>query len=196
MGERLDASPFLCYTSGTYVLFGEVSGADHRCNAYIAPEQLAVVMHHLRPIDRLISRLLSATGYRLDDVMHMRVYSVRGDQITLHERKTGHVRTVTMPPDLAEDMRAYLHGRNSLSYAWPTLRRRRTRKMHRTTYWRHFVAAVDAAGYGGLGITPHSLRKLYAVRRLAETRSLEAVQHDLGHTSIAVTALYALSDRL
>ena len=67
--------------------------------------------------------------------------------------------------------------------------------MHRTTYWRHFEAACRAHGWGDCGYTPHSLRKLYAVRKLAETRSLVAVQRDLGHTSPAVTALYALSDR-
>lgn len=170
-------------------------GMEHRCNAYISPEQLSAVMQRLSPIDRLITRVLSETGYRVDDVMHMRVYQMRGDKLTLHERKTGHDRAVTMPPDLAEDMHAYLHGRNRLAYAWPALKRRRTRKMHRTTYWRHFVAAVTACGYGGCGITPHSLRKLYAVRRLLETRSLEAVRQDLGHSSIAVTALYALSDK-
>nr|CRY94594.1 hypothetical protein [uncultured prokaryote] len=165
-------------------------------NAYISPDQLDVVMMRLGRTDRLITRLLAATGYRLDDVMHMRTYQLAGDCVSLRERKTGHNRSVSLPSELADDLRAYAASRHRLSYAFPALRRGGAHKMHRTTYWRHFCAAVAACGYGGCGITPHSIRKLYAVRRLAETRSLEAVRQDLGHTSVAVTALYALSDRI
>ena len=67
--------------------------------------------------------------------------------------------------------------------------------MHRTTYWRHFVQACKELGWQDCGYDPHSLRKLYAVRQLAKTGSLYAVQKDLGHAHIGVTAIYALSDR-
>lgn len=153
-------------------------------------------MRRLPPADRLITQLLIETGYRLDDIMHVRTYQLTGETLSLRERKTGKTRSVAIPSGLAGALGAYVAKRHRLSYAFPSLRRGGRRKMHRTTYWRHFCAAADALGWSECGYNPHSLRKLYAVRRLAETRSIYAVQQDLGHDNIATTALYALSDRL
>lgn len=164
-------------------------------NAYLPEDRAVAILRKLAPVDQLITRLLIETGFRLDDIMHLRTWQLTGDTISLRERKTGHQRTVTIPSGLAADLRAYASKRHGLSFAFPALRRGGRRKMHRSTYWRHFVGAVKALGWSDCGYDPHSLRKLYAVRKLAETGSLYAVQRDLGHRSIAVTALYALSDR-
>ena len=165
-------------------------------NNYIPEERALVILRSLGYVDRIITLLLIETGFRLDDVMHLRLWQLTADTLSVRERKTGHVRSVVVPSVLADKLRVYAAGRHRLAYAFPCLRRAGKNKMHRTTYWRHFVAACERHGWGDCGYTPHSLRKLYAVRKLAETRSLKAVQDDLGHTSPAVTALYALSDRL
>ena len=127
--------------------------------------------------------------------MHLRTWQLMGEEISLRERKTGNHRTVALPSGLAADLRAYAMKRHKLSFAFPALRRGGRKKMHRTTYWRHFVQACKELGWQDCGYDPHSLRKLYAVRQLAKTGSLYAVQKDLGHAHIGVTAIYALSDR-
>lgn len=165
-------------------------------NAYLPEDRALAILHRLSPVDRLITRLLIETGFRLDDVMHLRTWQLMGDELSLRERKTGKERTARIPSGLAADLRAYASKRHRLSFAFPALRRGGRKKMHRTTYWRHFEAVVHDLGWTDCGYDPHSLRKLYAVRKLAETGSLYAVQRDLGHSNIAVTALYALSDRL
>ena len=58
------------------------------------------------------------------------------------------------------------------------------------------MKAVDRANCSGRGYSPHSLRKVYAVRALAKTGDLLAVQSDLNHSHLSTTMLYALSDRL
>jgi len=45
-------------------------------------------------------------------------------------------------------------------------------------------------------VTPHSLRKAWAVDKLEETGSLKKVQKLMNHESEAVTMLYAMADRL
>ena len=148
--------------------------------------------------DRLITDILVETGFRLDDVMHMRKRNLSGCSVHLRERKTGHERTGTLSPETAGELKARAEKRHALSYIFPARRRGRRlkKKLHRSTYWRHFYAACKAAGYANCGYSPHSLRKCYAVGLLKRTRSLQAVQEDLGHRNIQTTALYALSDLL
>lgn len=105
----------------------------------------------------------------------------------MHERKTGNVRTVPYSGK-------YRVSGGNLSYVFPSRRGRAgdKRKLHRSTFWRHFEKAVLAAGLDGRGYTVHSLRKCYAVSLYRRTGSVELVKSDLGHKSIATTALYLL----
>lgn len=165
-------------------------------NRFIPPERYEEIRRHLRGTDGVITDILFQTGFRLDDVMHLRVWQLRGESLRVLERKTGHLREVLLPEGLREALAGYLAGKHPLRYAFPALRAGGRNKMHRTTYWRHFLDAVRLAGYKGSGYTPHSLRKCYAVRRLAELGSLGAVQADMGHTRPEVTMIYAFSDRI
>ena len=127
--------------------------------------------------------------------MRARVWELRAQPITLHEAKTGKTRSVPISSDLHSRLAAYFAGRPSLRAAFPTLCRRKRHREHRTTYWRHFVAAAAAAGLPR-SYTPHGLRKRYAVRLYRQTGDLEAVRRDLGHAYIGTTAIYALSAAL
>lgn len=130
--------------------------------------------------------------------MHTRVWQWRGDRIELIERKTGKRRVVPLACDAQEQLKAAFAGEHPLRYAFPALRRVSggKGKMHRSTYWRHFVSAVKRAGFGGRGITPHSLRKLYAVERLRECGSLAEVMRDLNHSKAEITMIYAFADQI
>lgn len=154
-------------------------------------------MEHLHDGEvRLIVDILLDTGYRVDDVMHLRGRDLHGKRLTVREQKTGNVRTVDLSPELAARLRARIGHGNAYIWRCRQPRRGRRRKMHRVTVWRAWEAAVDAAGLSGRGYTLHSLRKVYAVRALRRLGTVDAVQADLGHTSKATTLLYALSDVL
>lgn len=127
--------------------------------------------------------------------MRARVWELRAQPITLHEAKTGKTRSVTISTNLHSRLATYFAGRPPLRAAFPTLCRRKRHREHRTTYWRHFVAAAAAAGLPR-SYTPHGLRKRYAVRLYRQTGDLEAVRRDLGHAYIGTTAIYALSAAL
>lgn len=161
--------------------------------AWIPPDRYQAIRAEMGVRDQLIADVLYTTGYRLDDIMWARVWQLRAPVLSIVERKTGKQRAVQLPDDLHARLCAALRDRAALAYAWPCLRRAGRRKQHRSTFWRHFGAAVAAAGYAGCGYTPHSLRKCYAVEALQRTHSLAAVQADLGHAYIGTTAIYALS---
>lgn len=131
--------------------------------------------------------LLLETGFRIDDVLRIRKYQLRRDYITLKERKTGNVRTVPYSGK-------YRVSGGNLSYVFPSRRGRAgdKRKLHRSTFWRHFEKAVKAAGLSGRGYTVHSLRKCYAVELYKRTGDVLRVQKDLGHKNLSTTCLYLL----
>lgn len=113
----------------------------------------------------------------------------------LRERKTGKIRTVALPSEITEAYKRHPQ-RGAFLYAFPSLRDGGRRKLHRTTYWRHFKRAVERAGFEGKGFSPHSLRKCYAVEKYRLCGDLREVQLDLGHNHISTTMLYALADVL
>lgn len=165
-------------------------------NTYIPQEDLEKIRSKLHGTDLLITDLLLATGFRLDDIMNSRIYQLAGDSVSLLERKTQKRRSVPLPPELAERVKTYVKKRHRFSFTFPALRRYGKKKMHRTTYWRHFMIAVRRADCADRGYSPHSLRKVYAVRALSKTGDLLAVQKDLNHSHLTTTLLYALSDRI
>lgn len=133
--------------------------------------------------------------------MYMRRWQLDRTLAKAVESKTGKRRVVEIPKKLQEVLHDYFINHNIRSqfdYCWKAyLRKGNSRKkQHRTTYWRHFVRAVRAAGYNDKDYSPHSLRKCYAVNLYKETGSLVTVQKDMNHSSLATTMLYALSDKL
>lgn len=173
-------------------MFGKVQ----MTNKWIHPDDLQAIRNNMHGRDVIITDILTDTGFRLDDVMHLRRCNVSGRLVRLRERKTGRQRTAILSPETQRALQEYAAHRHTLGYLFPALRKYKRKKQHRTTYWRHFEQACEKAGLADKGYSPHSLRKVYAVNLLQRTGSLKAVQDDLGHTNIAVTALYALSDRL
>lgn len=163
-------------------------GVFNAKSEYIPAAQLGAIMAHLSAEDRYITALALATGFRIDDLLHVRTWQLRRSELTIKERKTGHVRTVSLPDELIRQT-----NRHALSYAFPSFHSD-AKKLHRSTYWRHFLAAAAEAGYGGRGYSPHSLRKVYAVRLRNAGYSVERIRADLGHCSQATTLIYAFSD--
>lgn len=171
-------------------------------NKYIPPEHFDRIQRASFKEDRALWILSSETGFRIDDIMHIRQWQVpsesecksRGEfSLTLRERKTKNVRTVALTERALHSLREiWMHQpkRHNFAYLFPTRREMQSKNLHRSTATRHFTEAVKKAGLSGKGYTVHSLRKIYARNRFKSTNSVLEVQRDLGHKSIATTLLY------
>lgn len=164
-------------------MFGKEVGA--LANNYIPEREQKLIRARLGERDKKIFDLLICTGYRLDDVLRLRNWQLKGNTINVKERKTGNFRTVENPcrQSRGKPLEYVFKGRG---------RTGEKKKLHRSTFWRHFERAVRAAGLEDRGYTVHSLRKVYAVNRYRATGDIKAVQADLGHKSLATTCLYVL----
>lgn len=164
---------------------------------YIPEERLGKIRSRLGTRDRMIFDICLETGTRIDDVLALRCWQLKENGIVVLESKTNHVRKVDISGELSTRLKGYVRGRHALSYVFRGAGRKGQRKkLNRSTFWRNMVRAARMCGYKNEIYTPHSLRKVYAVRLLHKTRSLEAVRRDLGHKHLSTTMLYALSDRM
>lgn len=126
--------------------------------------------------DSLACAIMADTGLRVSDVL-----AIRRDQLApdmqIREIKTGKTRFVHLSPETYREACAYLRTHTADTVI----------PCHRSTLWRSIVRAADAFGWHH--ITPHSLRKLFAVEFCAQ-HGLQATQAELQHSSIMTTLAY------
>ena len=150
------------------------------------------VLAALTPQNRLACEVALHTGLRISDVLALRRADVeRGLKFTVVEAKTGKRRAVTLTKDLRGRL---LSGAGDL-YCFPG---RLDERKHRTrnAVWRDIKRAAAAFRISPRGISPHTLRKIYAVDKYHQTGDLDKVRRLLNHDWETTTMLYAFADIL
>lgn len=167
------------------------AGGDDIRTDYATDSELDIVLSLLTPANRLACQVSLHTGLRISDVLAIRTDQLRSPRISVRERKTGKLRRVYIPQRLLDRMREQA----GEVWVWPNARdpqRHRTRQ----AVWMDVHRAARAMR-ARPNIAPHTMRKVYAVRRYqAAHGDLAAVQRALNHSDPAVTLLYALADQL
>lgn len=153
--------------------------------------ELDAALDLLQPENRMVCRVMLDTGLRVGDAVALKTADLaKGRQFWVKEAKTGKSRRV----NLAEPLRAALLAQSGMEWVFE----------HRTDWTKHRTRQAvwkdikKAAGRLGLDVnmTPHSMRKVYAVRLFERHGDLERVRRALNHDSIEVTMLYAMADKL
>lgn len=156
---------------------------------YVADRELNIILCALMPQNALAIEVSLATGLRIDDVLHLKADDVAKMDFTVKERKTGKRKRVHLGKELVRDLLA-ISGRVYVFEHRTDWTRPRTRQ----AVYKDVVRVAKMLRLKG--VTPHSARKVYAVRRYREKRDIKRVQRLLNHSSEAVTMLYALADEL
>jgi len=107
--------------------------------------------------------------------------------------KTGKPGTAPIPPPLAARIRQQAHGLKGKYLFPPAKRYGKGEHLTRQACWARMKRAARAAGVNVDGVSPHSLRKVYAVD-LRHEAGLAAVRDALQHSNEAVTRVYAYAD--
>lgn len=177
---------------------GLVTGGEKTRSSYVEPGPLGLVLAALMPENRLVMETMLATGLRVGDVLALTVEQVKKQRFTVKEHKTGKSRRVYIPTKLQLRLLAQA-GRLYVFEGRGDWRKHRTRQ----AVWKDVKRAAQMFQRSGavgadVNISTHSGRKVYAVEKYRATGSLEATGRALNHTpgDVAVTMLYALSDRL
>ena len=159
-------------------------------SSYIAPEDFEKLSARLQPANLLALRIAAQTGLRIDDVLSLRIEKLKA-RITVTEKKTGKRRRVYIGKKTLALIANFV-GRRDSGFIFP---HRLDPERHRTRQ-AVFKDVKKQAEFLGLHsqISPHSFRKVYAVKLYRRTGSLSAVQRILGHKKMETTLIYALAD--
>lgn len=126
------------------------------------------------------------TGLRIGDVVSLRRASLREDGIHFRAKKT---RKNGMAP-ISAALRKALAGRGKWLFPSPS---KAGAHLTRQAAWARIKRAANRAGVDIAGVSPHSLRKCFAVELYRE-RGFRAAQEALQHRNGMTTELYAFAD--
>lgn len=157
---------------------------------YAPKGEVLHILAALKPQNRLACEISLFTGLRINDVLSIKTEQARKGRFTVREQKTGKTRLVYLPKEL-QALALACAGQHYVFEGRLNGRKHRTRQ----AVFKDLRRAADLFGIKK-HISPHSLRKIYAVEEYAKYGSLKKVQKLLNHSDEAVTMLYALADRL
>lgn len=137
------------------------------------------------PRDRLIVRLIYATGVRVSELCAIRVEAIDLDDGVIRVVGKGDKeRTVFLDDATADELDAFIAGRVTgplfVGYGGRPVSTRTVQLLFRR--------------YAPEGVTPHTIRHSYASELYRRSRNLRVVQENLGHTSIKTTEVYLHTD--
>lgn len=160
---------------------------------YIDRKTARAVLAHMQPTNRLICEVCMNTGLRIDDVCALRTRDIkqakqRSGWLVLTEQKTGKRKKLRFR---YKDLDRMLWQSGQV-FVFPS-RDDETRHRTRQTVWRDLARSAKPLRQQGLVVSPHSLRKLYAVEQYDKHGDLARVQRQLNHDNINTTLLYVMS---
>lgn len=163
---------------------------------YIRTDTISVLLWALQPPNRLCCELSLETGWRVEDCLKLTTDELRAAAqkkrhcITITEQKTGKRSTKYINSELLRQLLEQ-SGRLFVFEGRDDYRKHRSRQAV-------FYDLKKAARRFNLkmNLSPHSLRKNYAVYLREQGRSLEDIRKALNHDNLAVAMLYAFSDEM
>ena len=155
---------------------------------WIEKSEVEHILAALTTENRLACLISLATGLRLNDVLSIKTEQARKGRFTIREQKTGKSRLVRLPVPL-QQAALCIAGQHYV------FENRLDGKKHRTRQavfkdLRRAAVLFRVKEH----ITPHSMRKIYAVEEYARHGDLKRVQKLLNHSDEAVTMLYAMAN--
>lgn len=161
---------------------------------YLTMEEVQALAEQLPAPYRKLVTVAAGTGFRIGDLCdaYCGDYKVETREFELFEHKTCHYRKV-VPLQLASvDILLLSCSEPEYKHMFRTWD---GKPINRKSAWRWVKRAWKSLNPDDTRqISPHSLRKAYAVQRRKNGWTLEQVRADLGHESANTTMLYYFAD--
>lgn len=127
------------------------------------------------------------TGLRIGDVIKLKKANLKEDGLHYKAQKTGKNGIAKISKALRQEL-----SKRRGKWLFPSPYKRDAH-ITRQCAWARIKAACKRAGLPDEGISPHSLRKVFAVELYRE-KGFKAVQEALQHNSAATTEIYSFAD--
>ena len=127
------------------------------------------------------------TGLRIGDVVKLRKQNLQTDGLHYKAQKTGKNGVAKISNELRKEL---MKKRGKWLFPSPY---KAGKHLTRQCAWARIKTACKRAGIDSEGVSPHSLRKVFAVE-LYRKKGFKAVQTALQHNSGATTEIYSFAD--
>jgi site-specific recombinase XerD len=156
--------------------------AEKKAPVYLTINELEeLLVAAVAPRDRMIVKMLYATGVRVSELVNIRKKDIDIDRNTIKVfGKGAKERIVLMPPELSEEIWKYTETMSPED---------RLFRLTPRTIQRDIKTLGKRAGINK-NITPHKLRHSFATHMLQNGGNVVAIQKLLGHTSLNTTQIY------
>ena len=127
------------------------------------------------------------TGLRIGDVVKLRKANLQADGLHYKAQKTGKNGVAPIGAQLRKEL-----SKRRGKWLFPSPYKR-GQHLTRQCAWARIKTACKRAGVNPEGVSPHSLRKVFAVELYRE-KGFKAVQEALQHNNSATTEIYSFAD--
>lgn len=155
---------------------------------YLDGDEVQRIRAALAPHEWLPLWISLETGIRVGDVVALKCGSVRYDGIHYTAQKTGKRGLAPISQELRQALRRGKAGEWLLPSPY-----RLDRHLTRQAVWDRIKRGAKVAGVDLEGVSPHALRKSFAVELYRE-KGFKAVQAALQHRNAATTEIYSFAD--
>lgn len=139
--------------------------------------------------DLLIAKLLIRTGLRRAELYSLNVADVDLSKLRLRvKRKGNREELIILPPQLAKELKRYIHSINRTGNE-PLFLSKKGQRLSTSSIWHLIKTYAHEAGLND-AVTVHSLRHTFATRLLSKNLPLPYIQSLMGHKSPQTTSRY------
>ena len=157
---------------------------------FVEADVLGHILFALTHDNCLVCKVALETGLRVGDILKLKSSLLENNSFTIIEEKTNKKRTVTLSDGLVYELKS-IAGKNYVFEHRTDSTKHRTRQ----AVYKDIKRACKLFRIKE-NVSPHSLRKAYAVDLYRECNDLNVVMQALNHNSELVTMLYAMADIL
>lgn len=153
---------------------------------YLDSPELEALRKHLDFDSWLPLWVALETGLRVGDVVKLRNSNLKSDGLHYRAEKTNKNGVAK----ISSALRKHLKKKGKWLFPSPY---KKGEHITRQCVWARVKKACERAGLAADGISPHSLRKVFAVE-LYRKKGFEAVREALQHSNSATTEIYSFAD--
>ncbi len=159
------------------------------------PELLEELKKHLKQKnerDYVMFMVGINTGFRISDILLLKVKDVRGDRINIREKKTGKTKNVVIRPALKKVLRSYIANKKPHEYLFKS-RKGRNKHLRRESAYCILKKAAEEVGIEEFG--SHSMRKTFGFMFYNQTKDIVALRKLFNHRDDSTTLRYIGMDQ-
>lgn len=127
------------------------------------------------------------TGLRISDILNLTIGDVRGDYISIREKKTKKQKRIPVNPALKRELKPFISGKKDEEFLIKS-RNGKNKSIDRTTAYRILQKAAKKAKLDDIGT--HTLRKTFGFHFYQQTKDVVTLQQLFNHSSPQVTLKY------